>query len=61
MAKPQVSFAKRQREQAKREKQMAKAARKAERKTEDRPDGFDDMIEGEVVAETPLELEDNKG
>ena len=57
MAKPQVSFAKRQREQAKREKQMAKAARKAERKTEDR-DGFDDMIEGEVVAETPIELDD---
>jgi len=34
MAKPQVSFAKRQREQAKRERQQLKAARRAERKNE---------------------------
>lgn len=34
MPKPQVSFAKRQREQAKRERQQLKAARRAERKND---------------------------
>lgn len=58
MAKPQASFAKRQREQAKRERQQLKAARKAERVKTEKIDGIDDTIEGEVVAEVPLELED---
>lgn len=34
VGRPQVSFVKRQREQAKKEKAQAKAARRAERKTE---------------------------
>lgn len=34
MGRPQVSFVKRQREQAKREKQQIKAAKRAQRKTD---------------------------
>ena len=34
MGRPQVSFAKRQREQAKRDRQLLKAEKKAQRKTE---------------------------
>ena len=45
MGRAQVSFVKRQREQAKREKQIAKAARRAQRKTEK---------ETETVAEDDL-------
>ena len=56
MAKPQVSFAKRQREQAKRERQQLKAARRAERKNEDSSDA--DEFEP-VVAETPI-IEETK-
>ncbi len=38
MAKPQVSFAKRQREQAKRERQQSKVERRAQRAVEPRED-----------------------
>jgi hypothetical protein len=43
---------KRQREQAKREKKVAKAERKEQRKTEGDTNEFDDV---EVVRETPVE------
>ena len=54
MAKPQVSFAKRQREQAKRERQQMKAARRAERKTSDSP--AEDDIESMEPLDGPLEI-----
>ena len=54
MAKPQVSFAKRQREQQKRERKEMKAARRAERKN-DTPGG--PPIDDTVIAETPVEPE----
>lgn len=41
MGRPQVSFAKRQREQAKREKQQLKAERRAQRKVEETTPGDD--------------------
>ena len=51
MAKPQVSFAKRQREQAKKERRENKAAKRADRKT-----GASEDSEFEpMVAETPLD------
>jgi hypothetical protein len=53
MAKPQVSFAKRQREQAKRERQQMKAARRAERKNDN--DNDKPLDETEVVREQPIE------
>lgn len=43
MGRPQVSFAKRQREQAKKERQQLKAEKRAQRKTE-KPSDLDDMI-----------------
>jgi len=55
MAKPQVSFAKRQREQAKRERKQLKAAKRAERKN-DKAAGVDvdpDIDMSEIVAESP--------
>lgn len=55
MGRPQVSFAKRQREQAKRERQQLKAARRQERKNDPKSpeDGIetDVLVEGEVVDE----------
>jgi hypothetical protein len=53
MAKPQVSFAKRQREQAKRERQQLKAARRAERKNDDKPSSDEEILD-EVVREESL-------
>lgn len=53
MGRPQVSFAKRQREQAKRERKEMKSARRAERKNDDKPSG--PPIDTEVVAERPVE------
>ena len=41
MGRPQVSFAKRQREQARREKQQLKAEKKAERKSGSPEDEFE--------------------
>ncbi len=55
MGRPQVSFAKRQREQAKREKQQLKAERRAQRKTDEAPQA--DEFEA-PVAETKLSSED---
>jgi hypothetical protein len=53
LGRPQVSFAKRQREQAKRERQQLKAEKRAQRKTgEEGPD--DDIDMDELVAETPI-------
>ncbi len=57
MGRPQVSFAKRQREQAKRERQQLKAARRQERKNDPKSpeDGIETVdvdtegIDGEVV------------
>jgi len=51
LGRPQVSFAKRQREQARREKQQLKAEKKAERKTGDTPE---DEFEA-PVRETAIE------
>lgn len=54
LARPQVSVIKRQREQAKRERQQMKAAKKADRK-----DGKLETEEfGEPVRETPIEPEE---
>ena len=50
MSKPQPSVTKRQREQAKRERKQIKAEKRANRTTT----GLDDMIDTEVVYETPL-------
>jgi hypothetical protein len=41
LGRPQVSFAKRQREQARREKQQLKAEKKAERKNDPTEDEFE--------------------
>jgi hypothetical protein len=51
MGRPQISFAKRQREQAKRERQQLKAERRQQRKNE--PAAEEQPVE--TVAETPLE------
>jgi sRNA-binding protein len=50
MGRPQVSFAKRQREQAKREKQQLKAERRAQRKTDETAP--DDEFEAPVTEST---------
>jgi hypothetical protein len=55
MAKPQVSFAKRQREQQKKERRENKAAKRADRKTGEGESEFEPM-----VAETPLTDDDLK-
>ena len=55
MAKPQVSFAKRQREQAKKEKKQMKAEKRAQKKNDDGTDVVDDPMMGELVTETPIE------
>lgn len=55
MGRPQVSFVKRQREQAKREKQQIKAAKRAQRKNE--KDSGENIVEDEfteVVTETEV-------
>lgn len=54
MARPQVSVIKRQREQAKRERQQMKAAKKADRKD---GKGLEEEF-GEPVRETPLDPEE---
>lgn len=51
MGRPQVSFAKRQREQAKREKQQIKAEKRAQRT---KPEGGQDDEFEAPVRETPL-------
>jgi hypothetical protein len=53
LARPQVSVIKRQREQAKRERQQVKAAKRAQRKDNK---GTGDEF-GEVTMETPMEPE----
>lgn len=59
MGRPQVSFAKRQREQAKRERQQMKAARRAERKNEKPEEGSEFAMEtgGEAEAVETADLE----
>lgn len=54
MAKPQVSFAKRQREQAKKERREIKAAKRAERKTTGEG-GDPDIDLSELVTESPID------
>lgn len=56
MSKPQPSVTKRQREQAKRERKQIKAEKRANRVTT----GPDDMIDTEVVYETPMPPEANE-
>jgi len=57
MGRPQVSFAKRQREQAKRERQQLKAARRAERKND--PKSAEDGIEtADADADADVDLEE---
>lgn len=58
MAKPRPSVVKRQREQAKREKQQMKAARRADRKNQIASGGDPDLegmepLDGPVVTEEP--------
>jgi hypothetical protein len=53
LARPQVSVIKRQREQAKRERQQMKAAKKADRK-DGKLEGTEEEF-GEPVRETPIE------
>ena len=53
MGRPQASFVKRQREQARRERAQAKADKRAQRKEGEKPD--DDIDMSEVVAETPVD------
>ena len=51
MGRPQVSFAKRQREQARREKQQLKAEKKAERKTDPNADEFEAPVRETAIDE----------
>ncbi len=51
MGRPQVSFAKRQREQAKKERQQLKAEKRAQRKT-DKPAGLDDDM---IIPDDPVD------
>jgi sRNA-binding protein len=54
LGRPQVSFAKRQREQAKRERQQLKAEKRAQRKTEEVDNDIDmDALVEETPIETP--------
>ena len=51
MGRPQVSFAKRQREQARREKQQLKAEKKAERKNGPSEDEFEAPVRETAIDE----------
>ncbi|MBI2215598.1 MAG: hypothetical protein HYU52_18275 [Acidobacteria bacterium] len=57
MSRPTVSFAKRQREQIKKDKQAEKAARRAQRKTDKESGVLSDENEFEVL-DGPRPLED---
>ena len=54
MGRPQVSFAKRQREQAKRDKKQAKAERRSQKKPDGESTGPE--MSDEVISETPEEV-----
>ena len=59
MGRPQISFAKRQREQAKRERKRLKAEKRAQKKTEKEPgqtaiSASGPMIEYEDLADDPM-------
>ena len=59
MGRPQISFAKRQREQAKRERKRLKAEKRAQKKTEKEPgqmtaSSSSPMIEYEDLANDPM-------
>ncbi len=57
MGRPQISFAKRQREQAKRERKKLKAEKRAQKKTEKEPGlttSSSPMIEYEDLANDPM-------
>ncbi len=54
MGRPQISVIKRQREQAKRERQQVKAAKRAQRKS-DKALGIDSDIDIEIQSEAPNE------
>jgi sRNA-binding protein len=55
LGRPQVSFAKRQREQAKRERKAMKAEKRAQRKTGEGDENLDGVDMDAMVSETPLE------
>jgi sRNA-binding protein len=59
LGRPQVSFAKRQREQAKRERQQLKAERRAQRKTEGGVGPEDDIYPDEPVPELDKATDDD--
>lgn len=56
MGRSQMSFAKRQREQARRDKAQQKAQKRAQKKSEGTTD---DLIDTEVIAETPIDGDSN--